>query len=314
MAFSKNQIFLIVCAGALLLSAAALLYPGASAQAQCGSQASSCKNCHEVQGKDPVNADGTNWHKSHAFGDFCYICHAGNSQSMDETAAHSGMVPPLSDIQAACQTCHPDDMGELAQVYATTLGVTVGEGGAPEQPAGSNPGETGESSGESAEQETAVQDNAPMEGSTSLVTGADDVVDYQQRYDEMVSGVRSVNVGNVIAATLIVALVLGGGAFAIYNERKRGDLPIFRKKAETPALTVEELPAIEGVPAEVAALLPQIARLNPKGLHALQRLLENPDAASELFNSLSRLDPELVTRVRNLDRSTRELLLAMSGD
>ena len=104
MAFSKNQIFLLVCTGALLLSAAVLLYPGASAQAQCGSQASSCKNCHEVQGKDPVNADGTGWHESHAFGDFCYICHAGNSQSMDETAAHSGMVPPLSDIPG----CLPD--------------------------------------------------------------------------------------------------------------------------------------------------------------------------------------------------------------
>ena len=313
MVFSKKQIFLFVSAGVLLLSAAVLLYPGSSAQAQCGSQASSCKNCHEVQGKDPVNADGTGWHESHAFGDFCYICHAGNSQSMDETAAHAGMVPPLSDIQAACQTCHPDDMDELAQVYAGTLGVTVGEGGAPDQPVGSDPGETGESSPQAGE-ETAVQDTESMEGSTSLVTGADDVVDYQQRYDEMVSGARSVNVGNVIAATLIVAIVLGGGAFIVYNERKRGDLPIFRKKAETPALKVEELPEIEGVPAEVAALLPQIARLNPMGLHALQRLLENPDAASELFHSLSRLDPELVARVRNLDRSTRELLLAMSGD
>ena len=313
MVFSKKQILLLVCGGILLISAAVLLYPSSSAEAQCGSQASSCKNCHEVQGKDPVNADGTGWHESHAFGDFCYICHAGNSQSMEETAAHAGMVPPLSDIQAACQTCHPDDMGELAQVYAGTLGVTVGEGGAPDQPTGSDPGGTDQSTGEGGE-ETAVQETEPMEGSNSLVTGADEVVDYQQRYDEMVTGARSVNVGNVIVATLIVAIFLGGGAFVIYNERKRGDLPIFRKKAETPALTVEELPEIEGVPAEVAALLPQIVRLNPMGLHALQRLLENPDAASELFHSLSRLDPELVTRVRNLDRSTRELLLAMSGD
>ena len=53
------------------------------ASAQCGSSASSCKNCHEVQGQDAVNADGTGWHQSHAFGDFCYICHAGNNQSMD---------------------------------------------------------------------------------------------------------------------------------------------------------------------------------------------------------------------------------------
>lgn len=99
-----------------------------------------------------------------------------------------------------------------------------------------------------------------------------------------------------------------------YNERKRGDLPLFRQKVVVEVVTAEELPRIEGVSPEVAALLPQIARLNPIGLHALKRLLENPEAASELFHSLSRLDLELVTRVRNLDHSTRELLLAMSGD
>lgn len=64
---------------------------------------------------------------------------------------------------------------------------------------------------------------------------------------------------------------------------------------------------------EVTALLPKIARLNPTGLHALKRLLENPDNANELFHSLSKLDPELVKQVRDLDRPSRELLLAMSG-
>ena len=70
----------------------------------------------------PVNNDGTAWHTSHAFGDFCYICHAGNQQVKDENEAHTGMVPPLSDIKASCMQCHPNDLQDRAQVYATALG------------------------------------------------------------------------------------------------------------------------------------------------------------------------------------------------
>lgn len=97
-------------------------------QAQCGSQVSSCKNCHEVQGQDPVNGDGKGWHIGHAFGDFCYICHAGNNQAVEKDAAHVGMVPPLADVKAACQQCHPNDLMERAQVYAITLGVDISTG------------------------------------------------------------------------------------------------------------------------------------------------------------------------------------------
>jgi hypothetical protein len=64
----------------------------------------------------------------------------------------------------------------------------------------------------------------------------------------------------------------------------------------------------------VAALLPKIAALNPVGRHALARLLENPEEAAELLHNLSRLDPELVRRIRSLDRDARALLLALSGD
>ena len=316
MSFSKKQILIMISTGILLMTAAILLQPGATAQAQCGSQASSCKNCHEVQAKDPVNSDGTGWHESHAFGDFCYICHAGNNQSMDEATAHAGMVPPLSDIQAACQSCHLDDLTELAQVYATTLGVQLGEAGAPvstppavpETSSGGDPTGTGMTT--SGDEMGAAQ----PEDSASLVVGSDEVIDYQQRYDQVVLGIRPVNWGNIILTALVSLMLLGGGAFVYANERKRRGLPILRARPAALLTTETELPMIEGIPAEVVELLPKIARLNPRGLHALHRLLENPDSASELFHSLSRLDPDLVNRVRTLDRSTRELLLAMSGD
>ena len=123
----KKIPFLFATAGmVIVISIGIFLATVTPVSAQCGSQASSCKNCHEVQGQDPVNSDGTGWHQSHAFGDFCYICHAGNQQATDKDAAHQGMEDPLSDIQVACQQCHVADLEARAQVYATALGVEVG--------------------------------------------------------------------------------------------------------------------------------------------------------------------------------------------
>src|SRR3990172_5815173 len=119
--------FALIAAGMLVIVVAIWLGTAQPASAQCGSQASSCKNCHEVQGQDPVNAKG-DWHIQHAFIDACVVCHAGNDQAVDKDAAHTGMVPPLDDVQASCSRCHPTDTLELAQTYAATLGVEVGTG------------------------------------------------------------------------------------------------------------------------------------------------------------------------------------------
>ena len=135
----KKLSFLFLAAGFVLLVTVGIfiLLPAQPVSAQCGSQASSCKNCHETQGQDPVNNDGTAWHTSHAFGDFCYLCHGGNNQATDKAAAHTGMVDPLADIVASCKSCHANDYQAKAQIYATTLGVTLGAGGtAPTQAAG----------------------------------------------------------------------------------------------------------------------------------------------------------------------------------
>ena len=100
----KTLIFLFLGALMLFVGTALWLLQPQPAKAQCGSQASSCKTCHEVQSQKPVNSDGTGWHQSHAFGDFCVFCHAGNEQATDKVAAHTGMVPPLSDVKSACQS------------------------------------------------------------------------------------------------------------------------------------------------------------------------------------------------------------------
>jgi len=305
---SRKYHFLIpVVLGVLLIAGLIVLWPTADASAQCGSQASSCKNCHEVQGQDPVNNDGTGWHQSHAFGDFCYLCHAGNSQSMDEATAHTGMVPPLSDVKAACQSCHPGDLMDRAEVYATALGVEVGTGGgsAPSSPGGDTSGTS-----ETGDGVSNTSGDTGLSAPVGMVVDTADVIDYNLRYE----GTTPVNWGNVIVGLLIGVVALGGGSYVFINERKLRGLPAVpvskpkKATAESPAV-----PQIEGYSSDVLGLLPRIAQLNPVGLHALNRLLENPEEASELLHSLSRLDPELVRRIRSLDRESRAILLALSG-
>ena len=234
--------------------------------AQCGSQASSCKNCHETQGQDPVNNDGTDWHSQHSFGDFCYLCHAGNNQAMDETAAHTGLVDPLSDIAASCQSCHPTDTMDLAQVYATTLGVQVGEG-------------TGSSSGGSPTSSTSepesISDNNSSPVVSSVPVNSEDLVNYVDRYNEMVLGKKPTNWGNVILIAMILMLLLGGGAFVIMNEKlvkvTFGDTKAVDKK----------------YPADVVDMLPLLTKLKPQARKSLTKVLGN---ASKTKKALALID------------------------
>lgn len=293
----KRKSYLFLLAGGVLFLVFSVLWLGTAqpASAQCGSQASSCKSCHEVQGQMPVNNDGTGWHKSHAFGDFCYICHAGNNQAVEKDAAHAGMESPMANVQASCQQCHPNDLDERAQVYAVVLGVEVGQGG------GTTP---------AAPAATEAPAAAPQAEPLAGMVVNQPTIDYVQQYNETVLGqARPVNVGNVILILLAVGLLAGGGAFVYFNERKlRGTLEQAKVREEPQAVCLEDYPQ------EVVALLPQVAALNPIGRRALQRLLANPEAASNLLHSLSKIDPDLIRKFKSLDREAQALLLALSGD
>jgi hypothetical protein len=304
----KYAFLIPIIAGALFVVGLVLLWPSTNANAQCGSQASSCKNCHEVQGQDPVNNDGTGWHQSHAFGDFCYICHGGNQQSMDKDTAHAGMTAPLSDVKVACQSCHPNDLSERAQVYATALGVEVGTGGDSAPPSGENSGSSPSSGSDPSA--SASSGDSGLAAPAGMVVDQQDVIDYNLRYE----GKTPLNWGNVIVGVMIALVLLGGGTYVYINERKLRGLTGGQKVKQSVQKESPMLPEIEGYSQEVVALLPKIARLNPMGLFALKRLLENPEEASELLHSLSRLDPELVRRIRSLDHEARAVLLALAGD
>ena len=253
-------------------------------EAQCGSESSSCKDCHEVQGEFSVNNDGTSWHESHAFGDFCYICHAGNLQATDAEAAHDGMVSPLLDVQASCQSCHPNDLTDRAQVYATTLGIEIGGGASspllvpttvdselatlvttPAQD------ETTTNDGQNAALPTVEQATACPAIDTQLVVDDPNAVDYVQRYNEIVLGERPVNWGNITLIGLIALVAVGGGSFVVYNEVR-----LSRSSRETVKVEGE-------YPADVVDMLPNIVNLKPKTRKSLKNILTKPEKTDKVL-------------------------------
>jgi hypothetical protein len=287
--------------GAMLVAGFFLLLTTTRTSAQCGSQASSCKNCHETQAQDPVNNDGTAWHTQHAQIDACVSCHAGNPQSTDKAQSHAGMVPWYSDVKAGCASCHPDDYTQLAQEYATTLGVTLAAAGT--TPVAGTP------------EPTSV--TTPTVGTVSsgggIVISQPGTIDYVQQYQSTVLGEHPINWGNVIVVLMTLGILFGGGAFVYWNERRRRGLKgFFTSKAPKPSVGAT-IPVVEGYTSEVIELVPLINQLNPVGLHALKRILANPDQANEMLHALSHLDPELVQRVQALDKDSRSLLMGLAG-
>lgn len=259
----RKYIFTMLFAtGVLLIAAGIWLATANPVSAQCGSSASSCKNCHEVQGTMPVNNDGSAWHTSHAFGDFCYICHAGNQQATDETGAHTGMVSPLSDIKASCIQCHPNDLQARAQVYATALGIEIGSE--------ISSGTTATSTVSSTEVSTQPAVDAPA--TSELDVNDPNLVNYVQNYDQIVLGKFPTNWGNVILLVLIGMLAVGGGGFVIINEK-------------LVKVSFGDTKKVEGeYPSEVVDMLPAIARLKSKSRKSLKNILDNTKKTEEVLS------------------------------
>ena len=272
MLYKKTAFYFLLAGMTIVIITGILLAMATPASAQCGSQASSCKNCHEVQAEMPVNADGTGWHQSHAFGDFCYICHAGNNQATDKAAAHEGMVAPLSDVAASCQQCHVADLQARAQVYASTLGVEIGSGS------------VAPASGESEAVPVSVVSAPVMESNQCNEVVVDDpnVIDYAQNYDEIVLGKKPMNWGNMILIGMIGLISVGGGGFVVTREKlinvKFGDT---RKVADE-------------YPADVVEMLPKIAGLKADARKSLKNVLENKkaDKVLDLMDAVVRKDEE----------------------
>lgn len=286
---------------ALLALAAVLLWPS-PADAQCGTQASSCKNCHEVQAQDPVNTEG-DWHIQHAFGDFCEFCHAGNVAATEADPAHEGMVYPLADVKASCSSCHPADYQDLAVAYADTLGVEIDTAVS----TGGSSGETAAAGGGEA-----APAEAPAADAPASTTGGD-VVDLNLRYEDTVRA-RSAgpfNVGNAILVAMLVGLV---GVFGVLIWRFEG---LGARFAELRGVLPQAATAPKaGVASEaLQVLVPALEKASPATLASLGKLLEDdPQRGGQMIEALARIDPRLVEAVRRLDDNDLDLLMALVRD
>lgn len=275
---------------------------------QCGSQASSCKNCHEVKGEDPVNAEGE-WHVSHAFGDFCEFCHGGNVQAVDKDAAHQGLVTPLGDVKTNCLSCH-EDYESLAQTYATALGVTIGaSGGGSAAPPSQPP----------APSEPASPSSEPAPDAGPAPSGGE-IVDYAAEY--MSGGAPQISAGNVIVGGLLVLTIAGGAAFITWNEKR------LKRASEltAPASSVAKAPMATVGPEvivpesfgdlspELLKLLPLLQALDPRTLRALRIILSDHRRGEELLQSLSLINFSVLEEMRRLDKRELSLLLALASE
>lgn len=265
----RKTLLLLCTSGFTLLVLAGLgfwLLTPQPVAAQCGSQASSCKSCHEVQAQFSVNSDGTGWHESHAFGDFCTLCHAGNQQATEADLAHEGMVPPLEDVAASCQQCHAADLDARSQVYADVLGLSlVSE---PVVPADA-PSDRAPASEETGSVEQVMVVPAASEScAPALLIDDPNAVDYAQRYNQIVLGEQPTNWGNIVLGGLIGLIAVGGGGFVVLNE--------MRINAATKAVDAE-------YPADVVDMLPDIAALKPRTRQALRKVLANPRRADKVL-------------------------------
>ena len=156
---------------------------------------------------------------------------------------------------------------------------------------------------------------APIEAAPpGLVVGSTEVVDFSQQYDETVLGKKTINWGDTILWIIILGITAGGGFFVYWNERRLRGLPVFASANPKTQEESAQIPVVAGYSREVSSLLPLIADLNPQGLHSLSKILADPDQANEILYSLSKLDPELVRRLKALDHDSRALLVAVSGD
>lgn len=324
MKYADKWVLYAMLGGLFLLIGAMMAASAQPVAAQCGTSASSCKSCHETQGQMSVANNG-DWHKAHAFGDFCEFCHAGNVQAKDKAAAHQGMVAPMADVKTSCQGCHPDDYTQRAEKYAATLGVKLDTTGGGSSGSGAASGGT-TSAGDNAGGVTGTSVSAP--------TGGEEI-DFNLLYTEATTPPPLVsNWGNVI----LVLLILGTAAaffvtawswenwgqivagwinknvapipLAVAAVSARGDSGL----AMTQALTTDNMPQVEALLAqkpEVRALLPRLMNLTPETLAALNSILVNPERGSEILSAVSKVDADLLATLRQLGTKDRNLLLAL---
>jgi len=261
-------------------------------QAQCGTQMSSCRNCHEVKAQLKVNTKG-DWHVDHAFGDFCVTCHAGDAKAKDKAAAHVGMMKPLENVTAACASCHPADLKARADRYAATLGITAQMGSGVSSPPVQAPGAapTPATSQPTPSGGAGLADCGPIDG---VVVGG--LLDF----NALPPAEPGVNWGNVVLSVLIVLIGLAWAGIGLYDWVHGAGRGVAQQAALRLAGPVS--PA-------VSALVPVLSQCDDETLRALSVLLRRGNAGMQAILAVSQLSPEWLNVARQADPA--DLVLAM---
>ncbi len=292
----RKHIGFLLLMGVMLAVIAFITWPR-PASAQCGSSASSCKNCHEVKKQDPVNTKGA-WHTAHAFGDFCEFCHAGNVKAKDQAAAHTGLINPLSDVKGSCQSCHPNDYMDRAKKFADTLGVQIGSGG------GSTAART------SSAPVTTSEATAPCGPAGS---SGGQVIDLNKIYAAGMTEGPPTNMGNIVLLVLIGATVVTFGGLATHYEHplERG-VAAWRQLLASPALASAPEPA--AARPELGTLMPLLASSDTNTLRAVAQLLSDRENGPKIVQALSHMDLSMLAALGESDQKALAALLALAKE
>ncbi|MGE5590697.1 MAG: hypothetical protein ACM3ZA_08815 [Bacillota bacterium] len=260
------------------------------AEAACGASTSSCKTCHEIQGKDPVSKNGA-WHTDHAAFDFCEFCHGGVTKETTAEKAHQGMRPALEDAQKSCATCHANDLAARVAKY----GGSAPSGGAPA--AGGTSPATNQNSGSA----TPPPPPAASAPAPAAPAGTQDVLDFNRR---LPGEPQPPNRGNQVLWGLNALAALGlAGTYWMYEKKPRT-----RKDAAASRQSFADAVGM-AMPAERAELVTLLAQCDASTLEALEQVLHQ-DGGPAMLRRLARLDLSLVGRLETLSRE--ELLLVLS--
>ncbi|MBK8025795.1 MAG: hypothetical protein IPK19_31490 [Chloroflexi bacterium] len=114
--------------------------------------------------------------------------------------------------------------------------------------------------------------------SNTLAVDDPNLVDYKQRYNEIVLGERPVNMGNVVLIGLIGLIAVGGGGFVLVNEVR---------------LAGGSSKPVEGVyPDDVVEMLPALARLRSETRKSLGKLVQNSKKTDAVVSLINTIDPD----------------------
>jgi hypothetical protein len=310
------KLLVLITIGLALPSMVLMATPQQDASAQCGSQASSCKNCHEVQGKDPVAKKGQ-WHIDHAANDYCEFCHAGNVQATDKDKAHVGMVKPGDNLKTSCGgMCHQDYQARADKYIA--VGMKAG-GGAAQPPAAPTASSGGQAPAATtlAAQPTQSATQPAQSKPAALPPASGQIVDFNQPKPSLEANPSTVNVGNIVLGVLVVLMLIVGVVIVFSGEGGLRKLTAWQAQpAVASAYRGTPLPdhwadLVKAKP-ELAVVLPMLAKAESRTIKAIARVLSDPSHGDEALQALGKIDLKLIEDVRKLGPRERELLLALA--